>query len=514
MELRRPRPVIICASATPVSYQEFDLFVKHAGDRRRIGRIRPGTAAVGLLPAEGEVDLVEVSTGRTVSADIHPARWRDLLAATARTFRRLLRHPRSTWRDLSGGARGVFFWPVRVVHIRSGRAALRESGFQRAHRMGDSLLPGAERRIAEIFQETGADSVSWDFLMAGEGVLRPAATASLIAESDVMDRHIAFRPEAARDATLSARHVHVSEYLGRSQVMQSWTRRRPVPRSDAGASVILPTRDAPDLLRACLDSLQGSLRPADELIVVDHCTRDETALALIRQAEDAGATVCRESGPFNFSRLVNAGARLATRPHLVMLNNDVAGLNADWAAIMAGWLERDGVGAVGVDLRYPDGSRQHTGLTLGADGLPAHLEPGRRTDGPFGLYRLPRPVFAVTGACLGISTGTFREIGGLDEAWPTDFNDIALCLAVRARGLSVMWTPDIAAVHAESASRGRSAVTEWHRADWARLLERHPDLGRSDPFVSPRIDRRRLEWAEDWRLSGYGEAAEHATGRD
>ena len=96
---------------------------------------------------------------------------------------------------------------------------------------------------------------------------------------------------------------------------------------------------------------------------------------------------------------------------------------------------------------------------------PAALEPGRRTDGPFGLYRLPRPVFAVTGACLGISTGTFREIGGLDEAWPTDFNDIALCLAVRERGLSVMWTPDISAVHAESASRGRSAAPPLHRTE-------------------------------------------------
>jgi len=511
MELRRPRPVIICAPAGSVSYQEFDLFVKHTGEGRRVGRLRSGTAAVGFLPKGCEVVLTEISTGRAVAADVRPAAWRDLFAATARTLRRLLRHPRSTWQDLRRGG-GAFFWPVRIVHVGAGRDTPRESGFQRAHRMGDSLLPGAGRRIDEIFQQTGADSVSWDFLVAGEGVLRPEATASLVHESDAMDRHVAFRPEAARDVTLSARHVHVSEYLGRSQVMQSWTRRHPAPRSQAGVSVVLPTRDAPGLLGACLDSLDATLRDADELIIVDHCTGDEAALARIRRAEEAGAKVCREDGPFNFSRLVNAGARLATRPNLVMLNNDVAALNEDWTAIMAGWLARDGVGAVGVDLRYPDGTRQHAGLSLDAEGMPAHLEPGRRTDGPFGLYQLPRAVFAVTGACLGVSTETFREIGGLDEAWPTDFNDIALCLALRERGLSVMWTPDISAVHAESASRGRSAVTGRHREDWARLLERHPDLGRSDPFVSPRIDRRRMAWVEDWRLSGYGDGPGHATG--
>jgi len=514
MELRRPRPVIICASVTPVSYQEFDLFVKRAGDARRLGRIRPGTAAVGFLPAGSAVALADTETGQAVPATVRPARLRDMMAASLGTLRRLLRHPRSTWQDLRRGGRGMVFWPVRIARVSSRRETLRESGFQRAHRMGDSLLPGAERRIEEIFQQTGADSVSWDFLVAGEGVLRPQATASLIRESDAMDRHVAFRPEAARDVTLSARHVHVSEYLGRSQVMQGWARRHPVPRSADGVSIVLPTRDAPGLLGACLDSLDGTLREADELIIVDHRTEDEAALALIQRAETAGATVCREGGPFNFSRLVNAGARRATRPNLVMLNNDVAALSADWTAIMAGWLARDGVGAVGVDLRYPDGTRQHAGLSLDAGGLPAHLEPGGRTDGPFGLYQLPRAVFAVTGACLGIATDTFRDIGGLDEAWPTDFNDIALCLAVRERGLSVMWTPDISAVHAESASRGRSAVTGRHRDDWARLLERYPDLGRSDPFVSPRMDRRRMEWSEDWRLADYGDGPGHATGSD
>lgn len=504
MQVRRPRPVIICASATPVSYQEFDLFVKQSGERRRLGRLRPGTAVVARLPAGCEPELVDPASGQPVPARVEPARLVDRVAAAVRTLRRLLRRPRSTWTDLTARDDGIGLWPVRIVHVAPGRGGEGEAGFHRLHRMGDSLLPGAERRIAAVFEETGADSVSWDFLMAGEGMLRPAETGALLPYSDAMERHVAFRPEAARDVSLSARHVHLSEYLGRSQVVESWSRRHAAPQAPDGVSVIVPTRDAPEHLRACLDMLQRTLRPQDELILVDHRTEDADARALIAAAQDQGAVVCREGGDFNFSRLVNAGAAQATRTNLVMLNNDVRGLAAGWPDRMAGWLQSEGVGVVGVDLRYPGGARQHVGLTLGEDGLPVHLEPGRRTDGPLGLYLLPRAVFAVTGACLGIRRELFAAIGGLDEAWPTDFNDVVLCLAARERGLSVVWTPDIDGIHEESASRGRAAISQRHRQDWARVVERFADLAGEDPFVPPRIDRRRAEWAEDWRLATGG----------
>ena len=78
---------------------------------------------------------------------------------------------------------------------------------------------------------------------------------------------------------------------------------------------------------------------------------------------------------------------------------------------------------------------------------------------------------------------------------------LALVRAARERGLSVVWTPDIDGIHEESASRGRAAISQRHRQDWARVVERFADLAGEDPFVPPRIDRRRAEWAEDWRLA-------------
>lgn len=499
--MRRLRPVIVSLPDTPVSYQEFDLFVKRAGGEwQASGRLRPGTALVGLAAGDVTAELENRETGERQAARLEPARLRHLAAASGRLIRRLARRPRSTWRALvwSAGMAGFKPVPVRIVHLDESGKRLSQAEFERMHSLGDSLMPGARRRIANVFRRTGADSVSWDFLVAGREVLRPAAAAALDRYSSAMTRHIAFRAGAAQDIAQSENHVHLSECLGRSQVIQPWTRQGGVPVDDTGVSIVIPTRDAPALLAACLESVEAGLRPQDELILVDHETRDAAALALIEAARDRGARVCREAGAFNFSRLVNAGAALARCPNLVMLNNDVRGLGADWTTVMSGWLARPGIGAVGVDLRYPDGRRQHVGLTLSREGLPAHLEPGRRTDGPLGLYTVPRDVFAVTGACLGIRTGLYREIGGLDEGWPTDFSDIVLCLDVRDRGLSIVWTPDVSGIHDESASRGREPVSDRHRAEWQRVLERHPRLGTADPYAPPRMDRVRLEWAEDW----------------
>ena len=50
--------------------------------------------------------------------------------------------------------------------------------------------------------------------------------------------------------------------------------------------------------------------------------------------------------------------------------------------------------------------------------------------------RMTRDVSAVTGAMLGIRADLFRELGGFDEAFPVNYNDVDLCLRVRDKGLA------------------------------------------------------------------------------
>ena len=136
---------------------------------------------------------------------------------------------------------------------------------------------------------------------------------------------------------------------------------QPVPL----VSIIVPTRDRADLLRACADGvLNGTGYPHLELLIVDNGTEEPEALALLDAlAADARVNVLRRPGAFNWSALNNAGAAQAAGDVLVLLNNDIAVLQPDWLTVLVSHAVQPGIGAVGAKLLYPDGRVQHAGLT-------------------------------------------------------------------------------------------------------------------------------------------------------
>lgn len=106
-------------------------------------------------------------------------------------------------------------------------------------------------------------------------------------------------------------------------------------------SVVVPTRDRPEHLRACLEALGAELRPGDELIVADSASRDPSVAEV---AASFGATVVRCELP-GASRARNAGAAAATHPMVAFVDDDVR-VTEGWAAAMASALRRDGVAFV------------------------------------------------------------------------------------------------------------------------------------------------------------------------
>ncbi len=77
-----------------------------------------------------------------------------------------------------------------------------------------------------------------------------------------------------------------------------------------------------------------------------------------------GPAVVRADEPFNFSRLINLGARKATGEYLLILNNDTTSVDPGWLDAMLEHAQRPGVGAVGARLLYPWLSPQHEGVAL------------------------------------------------------------------------------------------------------------------------------------------------------
>lgn len=266
---------------------------------------------------------------------------------------------------------------------------------------------------------------------------------------------------------------------------------------DPLVTIVIPTREREDLLKACVASLRRTVNPETvTLLIVDDHSQSADALACLEALEGDGSLTCRvirpprSAGTFNYARLMNLASVHVETPLVLHLNNDVEAVSDGWVDQMAGWFVFDDIGIVGARLLYPDGSIQHAGAIVSpAQGVLEHLH-GRLLAGDPGYQWLPhrvRDVSAVTGACLMTRTDLFTNLGGFDE-WnlPVQFNDIDFCLRMREAGRRVVYEPAAVLYHRTSATRGR--IYDYNE----NLFFFDKYRGYRDPFVSVHLDHRSL----------------------
>jgi GT2 family glycosyltransferase len=265
----------------------------------------------------------------------------------------------------------------------------------------------------------------------------------------------------------------------------------PLPLDPPLVSIIVPTRDRVDLLRECLDSVrQRTDYPRFEVLVVDNDSVDPETLAYL-DGQSAPVRVLKYGGAFNHSAINNYAASQAAGEVLVLLNNDTTVVRSGWLTDMVRLVLRPDVGIVGAKLRYPDGSLQHAGVIIGINGVAGHAFAGVPADheGYFGRALVTHEYSAVTGACLAIKRSVYRDVAGLDErAFPVNFNDVDLCLRVRARGLKVLYCAAAELVHHESASRRNGdAPVQGIPGEGPRFRARWPAEFADDPCYNPNL---------------------------
>jgi GT2 family glycosyltransferase len=264
--------------------------------------------------------------------------------------------------------------------------------------------------------------------------------------------------------------------------------RWPLPQPPPLVSLIVPTRDRPELLRTCIESLLSLTRYPDfEILVVDNQTADSEALAYLDDLRRRNRVVVLDyDAPFNYSAINNWAAARARGSVLGLVNNDIEVISPDWLSEMVSQAMRPGVGAVGAMLYYPDDRIQHAGVILGLGGIANHAYVGEPAGFPGhgGRARVAQAMSAVTGACLIVRKNVYEQVGGLDERLQVAFNDIDFCLRLGEAGYRNVWTPFAALYHHESASRGSDESGEKRERflreialmeqRWGRLLERDP----------------------------------------
>ena len=256
-------------------------------------------------------------------------------------------------------------------------------------------------------------------------------------------------------------------------------------------SIIIPTRDQVALLQRCLTSLRENTDYTPiEIVIVDNGSREPETHALFREmSRNTSAQILTDTGEFNFSRLINHGARAARGEILALMNNDVETEKTDWLREMVSHAIRREVGAVGARLWYPNGRLQHAGVVLGLHGLASHafqhfppqpISPMNRT------FVLSQNYSAVTAACMVLRKAIFDDLGGFDENLPSNFNDVDFCLRLRERGWQVIWTPFADLIHHESASRGPAENAQWPR-EAAYMQKKWDEQLQRDPFYNPNL---------------------------
>lgn len=222
---------------------------------------------------------------------------------------------------------------------------------------------------------------------------------------------------------------------------------------DSKVSIIIPTKDDVDKVRICINSIvdKTSLR-AFEIIIVDN---DSSQSELLDYLEECSHVVLRFPGDFNFSTINNFAAAQASGEYLVFLNNDTEVISPEWLEAMLEHAQRKEVGVVGAKLLYPDGLVQHAGIELVRNQIPDHVHRFTHScdQGRQGMVDVIRNYNAVTGACMMIRADVFNEVGGFDESFPITYNDVDLCLKVRARGYLIVYTPYAVLYHHEGISR-------------------------------------------------------------
>jgi glycosyltransferase involved in cell wall biosynthesis len=264
-------------------------------------------------------------------------------------------------------------------------------------------------------------------------------------------------------------------------------------------SVIIPTKDMTEVLATCVHSLFNLTdHPDFEVIVVSNNSKEPAFFAFMKEMQRLQPERFKwyeHNVPFNFSALMNFGISKSSGDQILFLNNDTEVIHANWMRIMHEWSQRPSIGAVGVKLLYHNDTIQHAGVIIGLGGVAGHTFVGYHKDGPgyFNYINTVNNNSAVTAACMMVERTKLERIGGWEEEFTVEYNDVDICLRLREAGCHNVYVPDVSLYHYESLTRGHPHMTkesyERHLREVGLFKERWSGYVKDDPCYNPNLSR-------------------------
>lgn len=371
------------------------------------------------------------------------------------------------------------------------RSACRQAGGFTAHHEGAHELD-LMARLA-VLHTNGIVHVPRVLLhrtaAAWEPAFEPAAVARVVAQ------HLDEGTLGVRgDVELVGHHLRIRPRLSTHPLVS-------VIIPTAGRSIRLDGRMTTHVNHLLQSLRDRTVYPRYEIIVVDNGHLPADATEHLARHEVRRVSVL---APFSFSANLNHAAARAKGELLLFLNDDMEVLNEDWLEELVRWASQRDVGAVGGKLYFADGRLQHAGIYLYEAG-PGHPLYGEPADYPVldPTFGQVRNALAVTGACLMTPRAVFTQLGGFDESFALNYNDVDYCLRVVQAGKRVVYTPHAELIHFERLRRDGRA--DFQAAELARFQARWRRLFPRDPFLNVNFSPRHHDFRLDMQRAQGGD---------
>jgi O-antigen biosynthesis protein len=193
----------------------------------------------------------------------------------------------------------------------------------------------------------------------------------------------------------------------------------------------------------------------------------------------------------NNSAAKNYGAKESDAPWLLFLDAMVEITDPAWLTVMAEYVQRPEIGAVGARLLSPSGTVEHAGILVGVNGTaqPAFRGFPAEHPGTNRQLQVTRNCSAVSSACMLMRREVFEQVGPFDESLSGALADVDLCLKIRRADYLIVYTPFAKLYWHEPSPAVVDATSDAIlRQRWANVLER-------DPYYNPNLSRERADFS-------------------
>jgi hypothetical protein len=231
-------------------------------------------------------------------------------------------------------------------------------------------------------------------------------------------------------------------------------------------TVVIVNWNVRDLLRCCLQSIEAEASQAVggfalEIVVVDNASTDGS-VEMVR-AEFPHVRLIANDKNRGFTVANNQGLALGQGRYLLLLNPDTEVTGGALATMVRSMDGHPEIGALGPQLRYPDGSLQSSRRRFPT--FATALVESTVVQEWWGDNRVLRRYYMadtpddaiqsvdwLVGACLLVRRQAYEQVGGLDEDFFMYSEEMDWCRRIKDAGWLVVYLPTATVVHHEGRS--------------------------------------------------------------